>query len=390
MTLLLVIIYIAYIGLGVPDSLLGSAWPAIYPQFGLPVSAVSMVSLIISAGTVVSSFCSARVINRFGTGRVTAISTSMTAVALLGFACSSNLWWLCLSAVPLGLGAGSVDAALNNYVALRYKAAHMNFLHCFYGVGVSLSPYLMSLALSDSSNWRRGYRVVFFIQLAIAVIIILALPLWGKVKGPDHEDMPAPRSIRFIDLIRIPGVGAQYGVFIGSCAIESVCLVWGSTYLAGARGMTADLAAGVITFYFVGLALGRFLSGILSGKLSSWQLIGIGQGITLAAIILLLLPLPPVFAGVGLFLTGLGNGPVYPNMTHLTPILFGKDISQSVIGTQMAFAYLSIMLAPPVFGLLAQWAGLGWFAPFLLLMFAVMIAATLWLRHRLAQGRLGA
>ena len=207
-TILLVIIYIAFISLGIPDSLLGAAWPAIYRQFGVPVSSVSFITLVISAGTVTSSFISGKVINKFGTGKVTAVSTTLTAVALLGFSLSDSLIWLCLCAIPLGIGAGSIDSALNNYVALRYKATHMSFLHCFYGVGVSLSPYLMSLALSDDLNWRRGYRTMFFIQLTIAIITILALPLWNKVQAITMEE-ETPRNIKFVELIKMPTVRAQ-------------------------------------------------------------------------------------------------------------------------------------------------------------------------------------
>ena len=384
-TFLLIVIYITYIGLGVPDSMIGTAWPAIYPELGLPVSAVSCVTLIISGGTVVSSFLSDRIINRFGTGRITAVSTAMTAAALLGFSLSGSLLWLCLSAVPLGLGAGAIDTALNNSVALRYTATHMNFLHCFYGVGVSLSPYLMSLALSNNADWRGGYRTVFWVQLAIAVVSILTLPLWNKVKAGDEKEEEPAKTVPFRQLARMPAVRAQYGVFIGSCAIESVCLVWGGTFLVSANGLPVDYAARMVTFYYVGMALGRFLSGILTKRFSCWTLIHTGQAITLAAVLLLLLPLAWQAAVAGLFLVGLGNGALYPNMTYLTPRNFGRDISQSVIGTQMAFAYLSIMLAPPLFGALAQWAGVGLFPAFLLAMFAVMIAATALLRKRLAR-----
>ncbi len=384
-TILLIIIYIAAISLGIPDSLLGAAWPAIYRQFGVPVSSVSFITIVISAGTVTSSFLSGKVINKLGTGRVTAMSTSFTAIALLGFSLSNNLIWLCLFAVPLGIGAGSIDSALNNYVALHYKATHMNFVHCFYGIGVSLSPYLMSLALSEDLNWRRGYRIVFFIQLTIAIITILALPLWNKVQAITKEE-EKPRDIKFRELFKMSTVRAQYGIFIGSCAIEAICLVWGSTFLVNAKGLPEDEAAGLITVYFVGIAIGRFLSGVLANKFSCWDLIKFGQIITALAISILLLPLPVFFLGIGLFMVGLGNSVVFPNVTHMTPDSFGRDISQAVIGTQMAFAYLSIMLAPPFFGVLVEAFSIDLFPLFLLAMFFIMIGSTYFLKTKLRVG----
>ena len=383
-TILLIVIYICYIGLGVPDSLIGVAWPAIYPEFDVPVSAVSMITLLISGGTIVSSFFSARIINHFGTGRVTAISTSMTAAALLGFSVSHNLIWLCLCAIPLGLGAGSIDTALNNYAALHYKATHMSFLHCFYGVGVSMSPYIMSLALSDDLNWRRGYRVAFFIQLCIALVAILSLPVWRWMQKTPFQEEP-PRNITFRELLKIPGIKAQYSVFLTSCAMESVCLVWGSTFLVNARGMSAASAAGLITFYYVGMALGRFLSGILAEKLSSWAIIHIGQTVALAAIILLLIPNSAMFAIVGFACLGLGNSVVFPNMTYLMPKSFGTDISQSVIGTQMGFSNTGILLSPPLFGFLESQLGIDFFAPFLLCLCLMMLLSTWALKHILNQ-----
>lgn len=383
-TVLLIVIYICYIGLGIPDSLIGVAWPAIYQEFGIPVSAVSVITLLISGGTIVSSFFSSRIINHFGTGKVTAISTAMTAIALLGFSLSHHLIWLCLCAIPLGLGAGAIDTALNNYAALHYKATHMSFLHCFYGIGVSLSPYIMSLALSDDLNWRRGYQAAFYIQLFIALVTILSLPVWNRIQRTAlYEEKP--RNISFRELLKIPGIKAQYGVFLSSCAMESVCLVWGSTFLVNARGLSAASAAGLITFYYVGMAVGRFLSGILAEKLSSWTIIRIGQAFALAAIILLLIPNSGILATVGFTGLGLGNSVVFPNMTHLTPRNFGTDISQSVIGTQMAFSYTGILLSPPFFGFLEEQFGIGFFAPFLLCLCVMMLFSTWALKHVLRQ-----
>ncbi|HIR70406.1 MAG TPA: MFS transporter [Candidatus Pullilachnospira gallistercoris] len=376
-TLLLIVIYIAFIGLGVPDSLFGTAWPAIYTDLNLPVSWASIVTIIVSCGTITSSLLSSWLISRFGTGKITAVSTLMTALALLGFSCSDSMLWLCLCAIPLGLGAGSIDTALNNYVALHYKASHMNFLHCFYGIGVSLSPYLMSLALSKGT-WEGGYRAVFWFQLAIAALTALALPLWKKVRHAQNgeEAEETPRVLSFPALMKMPKVRMACLVFIGYCALEYTCGTWGSTFLVNAKGAAADTAARMVTFYYVGLALGRFLSGVLAGLLHSRQLVKIGQMILLAAVVSLFLPLPFAFCSVSLFFIGLGNGPIFPNMLHLTPELFGKDLSQAVIGAEMATSYIGVLLAPALFGLIAQNVTAALFPVYLLVLYALMITGT--------------
>lgn len=377
-TLLLIIIYIAFIGLGIPDSLFGTAWPAIYVSFEIPISSANYVTLLISCGTVISSALSARIINRFGTAVVTAVSTAITAAALFGFSVSGNLLWLCIFSIPMGLGAGAVDSALNNYVALHYKATHMNFLHCFYGIGVSVSPYLMSLALTNENNWRDGYRLAFYLQLAIALITIVSLPLWKKAHPASLQSNEEihPKTLSIINMLKMPSVRAVLLIFIGSCAIECTCGTWGSTFLVNSKGMSVDHAAKIITLYYVGMALGRFLSGILAARLSSWKLIHLGQTITIFAILLLFLPLPSTIAAAGLFFIGLGNSPIFPNLIHLTPENFGKDISQSVMGMQMAASYAGIMLIPPIFGLWAQKTGTDIFPLYLLIMLVVMLFGT--------------
>lgn len=385
--LLLIVIYIAFIGLGIPDSLFGAAWPAIYSEFDLPISSANLITLIISGGTVLSSFFSARIINRFGTAAVTFASTLFTAVALLGFSLSGSLLWLCISAVPLGIGAGSIDSALNNYVALHYKATHMNFLHCFYGIGVSLSPYLMSLALSDNSDWHRGYRVAFFIQLGITTVTLISLPLWKKAHGAGTADGSGddikPHTLTILELVKIPGIKADWLMFICSCAIEFTCGTWGSTYLVNAKGASPESAARVITFYYVGIAVGRFLSGLAASKLKSRTIIHIGQAVVLAAIIVLLLPLPIAFSCVGLFMVGLGNGPVFPNLTHLTPKSFGAENSQSVIGSQLAMSYIGVTILPMLFGVLAQYISAAIMPLFLLAIYVIFIFATVFLNRTL-------
>ena len=371
---LLVVIYVAFVGLGIPDSLFGAAWPAIYSDLGLPVSAGSAITMIISCGTIVSSLCSAAVINRFGTGRVTAASTTLTAVALLGLSLAPSLPWLCLLAVPLGLGAGAIDTALNNYVALHYRATHMNFLHCAYGVGVTISPFIMSVALS-AGTWREGYLGATVCQAAIALLTIAILPLWGRV-AQAHDELgdndAEPRTVSPIELVRRRDVHLACLVFLASVAIEGICNTWGTSYLVNARGMGAGEAAGMVTVYYVGVTLGRFLSGVLANRLSSKQLVGLGQLVTFVAVLVLLAPLPASAAPVGLFLVGFGNSPLYPNMLHLTPRLFGRELSQSVIGVQMAASYVGSLAIAPLFGVVGQTLGF-WLFPVALLALSLVV-----------------
>lgn len=385
-TILLVFIYIFYIGLGVPDSLLGAAWPAIYSELSVPVSYASFISSIISCGTVFSSLFSTRVIAKLGTPRVTVLSTSLTAIALLGFSCSHNFLWLCICGIPLGIGAGSIDTALNNYVALHYTSMQINFLHCFYGVGVTISPYLMSLALSDNMNWRGGYRTVFFIQLTIAALSVISLPIWKKVKQALPQEEPI-RVLSLSQMLRRRKIWASCGVFLGISYLESTCLIWGSTYLSESVGMSADVAAALITFYFIGMTVGRLLSGLLTIKYSDWQIIFSGQAVIFVAIILLLMQTNAIITALGLFLIGLGNGPVFPNITHLTPGLYSKETSQSIIGIEMAFSNLSIMLTPILFGVVTTYTGVAIFPKFLLIMFLIMIGCTITLKVGDAKSR---
>lgn len=385
-TILLVFIYIFYIGLGVPDSLLGAAWPAIYSELSVPVSYASFISSIISCGTVFSSLFSTRVIAKLGTPRVTVLSTSLTAIALLGFSCSHNFLWLCICGIPLGIGAGSIDTALNNYVALHYTSMQINFLHCFYGVGVTVSPYLMSLALSDNMNWRGGYRTVFFIQLTIAALSVISLPIWKKVKQALPQEEPI-RVLSLSQMLRRRKIWASCGVFLGISSLESTCLIWGSTYLSESVGMSADVAAALITFYFIGMTVGRLLSGLLTIKYSDWQIIFSGQAVIFVAIILLLMQTNAIITALGLFLIGLGNGPIFPNITHLTPGLYSKETSQSIIGIEMAFSNLSIMLTPILFGVVTTYTGVAIFPKFLLIMFLIMIGCTMTLKVGDAKSR---
>lgn len=373
-TLLVIIIFVTYVGLGIPDSLFGTAWPAIYTEFQLPVSYSNFVTGLMYVGTIFSSLMSARLVKKFGTPLVVAFSTALTAVAILGFSFSKNILMLCLFAIPLGLGAGGIDNVLNNYVALNYKATHVNFLHCSYGVGVTISPFLMSIALSNSNNWQGGYRTMFFFQFVLTIICFISLPVWKKVKEQKAEEEET-KVVSIKQLLKIPIARSSLVIYFGSCAIESVCLAWGSTFLVNSKGLTPDKAAEMITFYFVGMTLGRFLSGLLVNKIEPKKIIVIGESITLVAI-LLTFSQNFVVSVIGLFLIGLGNGPIFPNMTHLTPIHMGRDISQSFIGLQGAISYCSILLSPITFGLLAQYLTTDIFSIFQLVAWLLTAVST--------------
>ena len=372
-TILAVVIFISYIGLGIPDSLFGAAWPAIYSEMSLPVSYANFITVIHASGTIVSSLMSATLIKKLGTSKVTFISTLLTAVALLGFSLSDNIVWLCLSAIPLGLGAGSIDTALNNYVAVNYSAGQMSFLHTSYGVGVTVSPYLMSLAIGDG-NWRGGYRMMFIFQISIAVLVLVTLPVWKKVKERKAEPEVIQKTVSIPEALKIKRVKPTLLMFMTSCAIEAICLVWGSTYLVEARGVTEEQGAECITFYFLGMTAGRFLSGVVSKKLTPKQIIVIGECITFTALMLIVSPLSLGFATVGLFMIGLGNGPLFPNLTHLVPVLFGFELSQSLIGLQMAASSVSVLLSPIIFGQIAEHIGSHLF-PHILIVLLVLTAA---------------
>lgn len=374
--LLLICIYIIYIGLGVPDSVAGSALPAIFADWNIPVGYGSILTSTISLFTVVSSLLSARLINKFGTGTVTAVSTLLTAAALLGNAVAENFAWMIVCAVPTGLGAGAIDAALNNYVALHYKPAQLNFLHCFYGVGIALSPYLFSFALKDG-GWRAGYRLVFYVQAAITVLSFLTLIIWKKVKTPDDAETEfTAKTLTFKEMAKTPAIRLSWLVFFSSCALEFTCDHWSTTFLVDAAGSSADVAAEFLSLYFIGMTAGRFLSGTVAGKIKAEKVIFIGYGFIFTAIVLLFLPVPTAVKGASLVLIGLGNGPAFPNLTYLTPVYFGKEVSQSVISSQMAMANVGVLVMPAVFGLLAQITSASAFPVYLAVLFASLLLST--------------
>lgn len=398
-TLLLIVIYVCFIGLGIPDSLFGPAWPVMSGEFGLPVSVAGLLTPYFCIFTVISSLFSDKLINRFGTGKVTAVSTMLTVVGLLGYSFSPNIWVFLLCAIPFGLGAGAVDAGLNNYVALHYKASHISYLHCFYGVGVTVSPVFMSLALAKLGDWHMGYRIAGFVQLGIALISVLAIPLWGKVaaqtaqagKASDTSEQGepdfTPRSLSLREQARDAGIRWIWLIFAVAVALEVLVGNWGSTFLVKVKGMEPAYAAAMTALYYFGLAAGRFVSGLLSRKLTPWQIIALSLAVWPLSVVFFVLPLPPAVSGVGLLFAGLGMGPLYPNFVYLTPRNFGRDVSQSIMGSQSASAYLGLIAVPPLFGLLVNNFGVGLYPPFLAVVYVIQLAAVLlFVRHLKKRG----
>lgn len=356
--LLLGIIYLAFISLGLPDSLLGSAWPTMYEEFQVPVSYAGILSMIIAAGTIVSSLQSDRLTRALGTGKVMVISVAMTAAALFGFSISNSFWMLCIIAIPYGLGAGSVDASLNNYVAIHYASRHMSWLHCMWGVGASVGPYVMGYALSGGQGWNMGYRYIAILQVVLTVILFFSLPMWkGRSSGGVAQNEDAAESDRVLKLsevIKIKGAKEVMLAFFCYCAIEQTAGLWASSYLVLWKGVDAQTAAFYASMFYIGITVGRAISGFVTIKLNDTAMIRLGQGIVVAGIILMLLPAGKSLALIGLIVIGLGCAPIYPCIIHSTPSHFGADKSQAIIGVQMASAYVGTCLMPPVFGLIAN------------------------------------
>lgn len=352
--LLLAIIYLSFISLGLPDALLGSAWPVMYGELAVPVSYAGMISMIIAVGTIISSLLSDWLTYKLGTGKVTAISVAMTAAALFGFSTCNAFWMLCLWAIPYGLGAGSVDASLNNYVALHYASRHMSWLHCMWGVGASVGPYIMGFVLSGGGHWTGGYRCIGILQIILTAILFLSLPLWKSRKDAAGEDEKAEaKPLTPGQILQIPGAKEIMVTFFCYCAVEQTAGLWASSYLALYKGVPGETAASFASMFFIGITVGRALNGFLTMKLSDTQLIRIGQGIILLGIVAMLLPLGEAVSLAGLILIGLGCAPIYPCIIHSTPAHFGADKSQALIGVQMASAYIGTCLMPPLFGLIA-------------------------------------
>lgn len=374
--LLLAIIYLAFISLGLPDALLGAAWPSMYGELGVPVSYAGIISMIISLGTITSSLLSDRITRKLGAGKVTAISVCITAAALLGFSVTKSYWLLCLWAIPYGLGAGSVDAALNNYVALHYTSRHMSWLHCMWGVGASLGPYVMSYALSGGQTWGAGYRYIAILQIVLTFILFISLPLWKNRRTlSEVEQGDCGKPLGFMAAIKIPGVKEVMLTFFCCCAVEQTAGLWGSSYLVLHIGMSPEAAAGFASLFFLGMTVGRAVSGFLTMALNDNNMVRLGNAIILIGICALLLPGGETTAKLGLVLVGLGCAPIYPCTIHSTPARFGAERSQAIIGIQMASAYVGSCVMPPIFGLLADYINISlfpWFLLFVLVLMSIM------------------
>lgn len=377
-TLLLIIIYLSFISLGLPDALLGSAWPTMYVDLQVDSAMAGVVSLIVSAGTIVSSLMTDRVVRRFGTATVTTFSVGLTALALLGNSFAPSLFFLCLMAVPMGLGAGAVDASLNNYVALHYKARHMNWLHCFWGVGASASPLVMSFALENMQSWRMGYRMVGVLQAVLVVILFFSRSLWDKVGQSDNAIAAVEQEVLSVrERFHIPGAKAAMLSFFAYCGLESMAGLWGTTYLVLVRGINEIQAAQWVALYYFGITLGRFLGGFLTFKFSNKHMIRLGLGFILLSIFLTILPLNPVFLQFAFFCLGLGCAPVFPGLLQETPENFGAARSQSMMGIQMASAYVGITIMPPLFGWITKLFGYGFYPYYIAILFVLLFFAVL-------------
>lgn len=377
-SILLCIIYAAFISLGLPDSLIGSAWPVMSGDLNLPLSFAGAITMIISFGTIVSSVFSSKLTRKFGTGVVTAVSVLLTAAALLSYSFATAPWMICLIAVPYGLGAGAVDAALNNYVALHYASRHMSWLHCFWGVGATVGPYIMGACLSGDWGWRGGFTIIAIIQGVLTVMLFCALPLWNRNKSKTNQDAEVieQSAITVRQTFKLKGVVFVLAAFLAYCALEQTTGLWAATFLVNYRGIDSARAASFSSLFFLGITVGRLISGFVTEKLGDKKLIRIGIGILSVGIVLVALPVKVDWLALtGLAVIGLGCAPIYPSIIHATPANFGKANSQAVIGLQMAFAYVGATFMPPVFGLLAQHVNIVLFTPFLAL-FAVILIVT--------------
>lgn len=389
-SLLLIVIYFIFISLGLPDAMLGSAWPVMYPQFQVPVSYAGAISMIIAMGTVVSALQSDRLTKKFGAGLVTACSVGLTCIALFGFSTCSAYWMLCLWAIPYGLGAGAVDASINNYVAIHYESWHMSWLHCMWGLGATLGPFIMGYVLTGGRSWNSGYRTVAIIQVFLTAIIVISLPLWKKGKPQENTDgekdnaevqkdnaeaqkeTTRPLSIR--DVLTIRGAKELLCMFFCYCALEQTAMLWGSSYLVLAKGMDAERAVHYASMFCIGITAGRGICGFITMKMNDIQMIRLGQGIIATAVFLLFIsghsdPL----AIIGLIMIGVGCAPIYPCTIHSTPDHFGEDKSQAIIGMQMAFAYMGILSMPALFGVIANAFTAALFPAYMLIILLVMV-----------------
>ncbi len=372
---LLTIIYLSFISLGLPDSLLGAGWPVMHNEFGTSFAYAGIVSMIISIGTVTASLVCARLMRYLTTGSLTALSVLISALSLVGFAYSDAFWMLCVMAIPYGLSAGAVDAALNNYVAAHYTARHMNWLHASWGVGASLSPYIMGLALVGAGDWSQGYMTVFWLQLALCIILFATLPLWKKQKSisTEEESPETHRVLKLREALRIRGVKPILITFAAYCGLESTTGIWTASYLVDSRDLSPESAAYHAALFFLGITLGRFLCGFIANSLSHKVMIYGGISIMALGVGGMFFSLGATALIASFLLLGLGCAPIYPAIIHSTPLCFGRDVSLSLIGFQMGGAYVGSSFMPPIFGGLAGVFSLSAFPYFLLFLIVIML-----------------
>lgn len=373
--LLIIIIYLAFISLGLPDAVFGGSWPTMYLEFDVPVSFAGIVTTIMSLGTIVSSLQSDRLTYKFGTGKVTAISVAMTAIALFGFSISHSFIELCLWAIPYGLGAGGVDASLNNYVALHYSSRVMSWLHCMWGLGAMTGPYVLSFVLRGGGIWNDGYRVIALLQVALTVVLICSLPLWKKretIVDEVGEEIPA-KALSMKEIFAIPGAKEIMIAFFCYCALEQTAGLWASSYMVLHKGVATETAAAYASMFYIGITVGRFISGFITAKLNDRQMIRFGMAILMVGVLVVFLPMSEYVALAGFILIGIGCAPIYPCIIHSTPDIFGADKSQAIIGVQMASAYMGTLLMPPLFGLIANHISVALLPMYLLAILIVMM-----------------
>ena len=356
-TALLMMIYLSFISLGLPDSMLGSAWPAMNVSLNAPLWGAGLVQMLISFCTIISSLNSAKLIRRFGTGKLTAISVATTALALLGFSLAKNYAFLLLMAVPLGLGAGAVDAGLNNYVALHCEAKHMSWLHCFWGIGTIIGPMILSAVLRVGGSWATGYRAVGLIQCAVSALLFATLGMWkhGNIQQEEH----GAKALSVWEVLSLPGAKAGMVTFLCYCAVESTLGLWGATYISQVRGVDEATAASFGAMFYIGITVGRAISGFMAMKLLPKQMVRVGQALLALGCIFMMIPAGSTLSGIGLVVCGLGCAPIYPNIIQDTPVNYGTENSQAAIGVQMAFAYVGSTFLPSIFGALAGVGGYG-------------------------------
>lgn len=382
-TLLLALIYLAFISLGLPDSLLGSAWPQMHLDLGAQLSMEGIISMLISCGTVISSLFSEKIIYKFGTGMISAVSTLLTAVALFGFSVSGNFYMLCFLAIPYGLGAGAIDAALNNYVALHFASRHMSWLHCFWGIGAAVGPYVMGVAMSLGKGWRVGYLAISVIQLVLTIVLFAALPLWKINQEKNEESITEKKEPKKLkEIFKIKGVAFVLIAFFCYCAVEQTTGLWASSYFVINRGLSNHTAASFVGLFYIGITGGRFLSGFIADKFGDKKMIRLGICGILIGVVFLLIPanqlfssykmLKEIFPLIGLGFVGFGCAPIYPSVIHATPDNFGKENSQAIIGIQMAFAYMGVIIMPALFGIISQYITIALFPIYIMLITLVM------------------